>query len=528
MLHYPKVNKIFFSEGTNTMTVRILLSQAAAITLLAATVSAQEVSVKPESQKTDKQTAMQTAEQRQKIAAAASGFAPNSGKQAVIDRLQAMFSTNTRPIISTKKFKPLPPYMHVTHVPGNKLTPARSIIVYRCRFVSAEKLEDSIETAMGDAGTIDISPTQNTLVLNVLADRTEAMKETLQALDKPLPQVLVETQIVELIVKNGETRDTSLKFTHTNHKTGSTSSVGYSLGSGSNTTNESGFNIFPLDSISGNGDTNRLGLMINWINNSDDARILAAPNVIADLGTEATMETGEDLPYTENSVTSSAVTQSIKFKRTGVQLTIKPTIINGDTVQLEIKPQVTIAVRYESFAVPNSSGDNSAPVSNRIPVVSVRNIDTRLTAGDGEIIMLGGLYSSEASESKNAIPFLSDIPVIGDFFTSKNFSITDKQLLFFMKIHIIDNPYMVLLDPEKTAITLNNAASVMRGSKKLFNNPNIPEIDPGVRDVVEKKILKRKETLDKLALERKAQEDKKKAEEAKKKATEKTAKPAGK
>ena len=83
---------------------------------------------------------------------------------------------------------------------------------------------------------------------------------------------------------------------------GATSSIGYSLGSGSTGSNDSGFNIFPLDSVSGNGDTDRLGLMLNWINNSDDARILAAPNVIADLGKEAIMETGEDLPYTENSV----------------------------------------------------------------------------------------------------------------------------------------------------------------------------------------------------------------------------------
>ena len=506
------------------MTARTYLCQIAAAALFAVSAVAQETAAKTDNPQANSKSAAVRAENA-KLAAAASGFAPNSGKQAVIDRLKALFATNTKPIISTRKFEPLPPYMHVTQIPATKLTPARAVIVYRCRFVSVEKIEDSVETAMGDAGTIDVSATQNTLVLNVLADRVDAMKKTLLALDRPLPQVLVETQIVELIVKNGETRDTSMKFTHTNHKTGATSSIGYSLGSGSTGSNEGGFNIFPLDSVSGNGDTDRLGLMLNWINNSDDARILAAPNVIADLGKEAIMETGEDLPYTENSVTSSAVTQSIKFKRTGVSLKIKPTIINGDTVQLEINPQVTIAVRYESFAVPNSSGDNSAPVSNRIPVVSVRSVDTRLTAADGEIIMLGGLYSSESSESKNSIPFLSDIPVLGQFFTSKNFSVTDKQLLFFMKIHILDSPYMVLLDPEKTARDLNDAADSMRSSTTIFTNPDIPEVDPGVRDVVEKKILARKENLDKIALEKKKAADGKKNAAEKK---DKKDKPAGK
>ena len=480
------------------MIVRKYFCQISACLLFAVTAVAQETSAES---KDHEAIAANADFEKEKIAAASSGFAPNSGKEAVIDRIKALFSTSAKPIVSTKPYEPQPPYLKITKIPATAITPERAIIVYRCRFVSAEKLEDSVETAMGDAGTIDISPTQNTLVLNVLADRVEAMKETLLALDRPMPQVLVETQIVELIVKSGETRDVGMKYTHTNAKTGTTSTVGYGLTSGSTSSDESGFNIFPLDSISGNGDTNRLGLMLKWIESSDDAKILAAPNVIADLGTEATMETGEDLPYTENSVTSSAVTQSIKFKRTGVQLTIKPTIINGDTVQLEIKPEVTIAVRYESFAVPNSSGDDSAPVSNRIPVVSVRNIDTRLTAADGEIIMLGGLYSSESSESTSKTPFLSDIPVIGQFFTAKNYSVTDKQLLFFMKIHILDSPHMVLMDPEQTATELNQTADMLLGSNQLFPKPDIPSVEPGIRNVAEKNVLARKERIEKKAAE---------------------------
>ena len=481
----------------------------AAFSLFAAAVLAQETAKEqnPANSGTPSAESVENAREKEKIEAASTGFAPNSGKEAVINRIKALFATSAKPIVSTKQFVPQEPYISITEVPGNKLTPSRSIIVYRCRFVSAEKLEDSIETAMGDSGTIDVSPTQNTLVLNVPTERAEAMKKILLSLDQPLPQVLVETQIIELIVGNGETRDTSMKYTHTNAKTGSTSSVGYSMNSGSNSSSDSGFNIVPLDSISGNGDTDKLSIMLKWVDNSDDAKILASPNVIADLGTEASMETGEDLPYTENSVTQSAVTQSIKFKRTGVQLTIKPTIINGDTVQLEIKPQVTIAVRYESFAVPNSSGsgDSGTPVSNRIPVVSVRNVETRLTAADGEIIMLGGLYSSESSESKNSIPFLSDIPVIGEFFTSRNYSVTDKQLLFFMKIHILKSPYMLLKDPEQTAMELHDTAKALRGSNKLFAKPDIPEIDPGMRDVAEKNILLHQREAEEKAAKRQAE-----------------------
>ena len=94
-----------------------------------------------------------------------------------------------------------------------------------------------------------------------------------------------------------------------------------------------------------------------------------------------------------------------------------------------------------------------------------------------------------------------------------------------MKIHILESPYMVLLDPEKTAKDLNYTADSLRSSTKLFTSPNIPEIDPGVRDVVEKKIIARKEKLDKIALEKKNAASEKKNDADKKDAKDK---PAGK
>jgi len=214
---------------------------------------------------------------------------------------------------------------------------------------------------------------------------------------------------------------------------------------------------------------------LRWLNTSSDAKILAAPNVIADLGTEATMSTGEDLPYMENSVTNSAVTQSAQFKRTGISLKIKPTLINKDVVQLEINPQITIAVRYEKFSATSGSGESKSEVVNNVPVVSVRNITSRLTAADGEIIMLGGLYSSETQEELRKMPFFSDLPLLGEFFTAKNAYTYDKQLLFFMKVHIIPNPYSIALDPESSVKEIKKIGNIVHDSE-IFDALPYPQV----------------------------------------------------
>lgn len=417
----------------------------------------------------------QISEQKIEEKRIAAGFT-GRGKEAVIQRLEALFTNNTKPVVSPKRYIPDKPYLVVTDVENeNPDAPKRSVIVYRFRFVDADSAKDAIEAALAESGTCETSPNQNTIVINVLRDKVPTIKATLIALDVPLPQVLVETQIIEVSNQQGEQRDVKLQYSHYDAHTQTNNVFGYSLDSPTQNSvagETSGFDFFPVALGRPGGDTSTLQAALRWLTTSSDARILAAPNVIADLGMKASMSTGEDLPYQENTVTNSAVSQSAKFKRTGIKLNITPTLINNDTVQLEINPEITIAVRYEKFTISGSSGD--APVYNNVPVVSVRNIKTRLTAADGEIIMLGGLYSSEVSESLRKTPFLSDLPLIGELFTAKDATTYDKQLVFFMKVHILRNPYSVTVDPEATVKEIKEIGKAYQESDVIFDSKDYP------------------------------------------------------
>ena len=124
--------------------------------------------------------------------AVAAGFASSVGKEAVKKRLEALFRSSSKPMMSTKRFVPDKPYLVVTDVENeDKTAPKRSIIVYRFRFVDAAKAQDAVEAALSDAGVCETSPTQNTIVINVLRDKVPTIKATLLAMDVPLPQVLV-------------------------------------------------------------------------------------------------------------------------------------------------------------------------------------------------------------------------------------------------------------------------------------------------------------------------------------------------
>ena len=126
----------------------------------------------------------------------AAGFT-GRGKEAVIQRLEALFTNNSKPVVTPKRYIPDKPYLVVTDVENeNPEAPKRSVIVYRFRFVDADSAKDAIEAALAESGTCETSPNQNTIVINVLRDKVPTIKATLIALDVPLPQVLVETQII--------------------------------------------------------------------------------------------------------------------------------------------------------------------------------------------------------------------------------------------------------------------------------------------------------------------------------------------
>lgn len=408
----------------------------------------------------------------------ASGFAGSTGKMAVIKRLEALFKGSAKPIVQTKPFDPAPPYIAMHEIPAkDELTPARMIIVYRLRFVNAKKAQDAIEGIVGESGTVEVSENQNSVIINTEKDKADAIRGALLSLDQPQPQILVEAQIIEVQLEQGEERDVQLQYSQYDAKTGTTDTYGFRLdspGQKNNADQSSGFDFFPISSKDSSGNTKKLQAALKWLSTSTDAKVLASPNIIADLGSEAKMTTGEELPYMETAMTSAGVAQNIKFKKTGVNLRIKPVIINKDTVRLEIKPEIILAVRYQTFTQKDSEGNVTS--ESGIPVVSVRNIETTLTAADGEIIMLGGLYSSEATERLRKTPILSELPVIGDLFTAKDATIYDKQLLFFMKIHILQSPYSVLLDPETTAAQIQDIGRAVRDSGTLFREKSKPEV----------------------------------------------------
>lgn len=362
------------------------------------------------------------------------------------------------------------PYIKI--IPGKE----NSTLIYRCRFSKAKELENSVDSIVSNKGSVEVADDQNMIIVHDLPDKMDEIKETLLAIDVAAPQILVEAKIVEVLLSDGMQRN--LSFAYNVNDDGTKSSVGFKTSVPSQDESDKGQGSM-LDwtpFVSGDAASanyKNFSVALQWLLKAQDAKILSAPNIVVSRNATASIVTGQDIPIQTIQVNSGSTTTSTDFRRVGVKLNVTPSLINNETVILQVNPQVSNVQQYKDI----KQNDTNFPV----PIIAIRNIETMLRLYDGQIIVLGGLYTHNESVTEERVPFLSDIPFIGELFTGKNKQREIVQLIFFLKVSILNDAEMikgVLYDPGTQAKRLREIGKTIKDSKDIF-----PEKEPTIEQI---------------------------------------------
>ncbi len=150
-----------------------------------------------------------------------------------------------------------------------------------------------------------------------------------------------------------------------------------------------------------------VGALVKALKQTGYFQSLAEPNLIAYNGQEASFLAGGEFPVP---IVQGGATQAvtIMFKEFGIRLNFRPTIA-GDMIRLHVRPEVSSldfnnGILLEGF---------------RIPALTTRRAETEVELRDGQTFAIAGLIDNETQADNAAIPFLSQIPIIGNLFKSK-------------------------------------------------------------------------------------------------------------
>ena len=156
------------------------------------------------------------------------------------------------------------------------------------------------------------------------------------------------------------------------------------------------------------------------------ANVLARPNVTANSGETASFFSGGEYPLPSGYDDGVIV---FEYKKFGVLLDFVPTIIDEGRIELTVRPEVSEPSRDQSIQV--HAGVN-------VPVINVRRAETTVEMGDGESIVIAGLFRSTTSEVESGVPFLKDLPLIGALFGHTSTRSEELELIVTVTARLID------------------------------------------------------------------------------------------
>ncbi len=280
-------------------------------------------------------------------------------------------------------------------------------------------------TASDLAGQVSIiaDTDTNSLLIRTAPSNYDRVKAVLDEMDKPVRQVLIKVLLAEVTHSNGS--DIGAELSALNLRT--------------NGNGQQGRTNFQIPGIPENG----TGLVVQLLETDFQATIrmletqgkldvLSRPYILASDNQLASITVGQEVPLIENSrITDTGQTiNTLQYRDVGILLDVIASINPDGLVILDVAPEIS-TLTGETVAISDTASQ---------PIIAKRSAQTRVGVRSGKTIVIGGLMEDRVTESVNKVPFLGDIPLIGELFkrTVKNKSKT--ELLIFLTPHVANDP----------------------------------------------------------------------------------------
>ncbi len=148
--------------------------------------------------------------------------------------------------------------------------------------------------------------------------------------------------------------------------------------------------------------------------------VISNPRVVTSNQREAVIKQGREIGYVTTTVTGGLVTQTVNFKDVVLELKVTPTITNDGRVFLNM------AVKKDELEEFINTANGS------VPLIAKREVNTAVLVEDGNTVVIGGVYEFSDRSQASKVPFLADLPILGNLFKKKGRGKTKAELLIFV------------------------------------------------------------------------------------------------
>ncbi len=309
-------------------------------------------------------------------------------------------------------------------------------------YSKAGEIQNLLQSKISSRGEIIIDERTNTLVITDVREKMSLIEKLIELFDTPTPQVSIEARIVEAtstFVRNLGIQwgwrgiadplygnQTSLKFPNKGIVDGAlipegitTKGIGGPLGGYAINLPAPAFTSALGLSFANILDTFRLDMALSALETSGSGRIISAPKITTQNNQDADIIQGRQIPVQ----TVANFTVTTRYINAALELSARPQITAEGTIIMEIE-------------IRNNAAD-FANLVNGIPPIITQSATTTVMVPDGGTTVIGGIYRTEDSITREKVPLLHKIPILGNLFRSFARTKQNRELLIFITPRII-------------------------------------------------------------------------------------------
>ncbi len=284
----------------------------------------------------------------------------------------------------------------------------------------------------------------NTLMISDIPKKVASMRELIAVIDRPVDQVLIEARIV--VATDTFARDLGARFGVSGTRTGDrTQIIGgnitdvVNIANGDKRVLPAGLNVnMPAGTFTNGtpssiaytllGANFNLDLELSALQEEGRGEVVSNPRIITANQREGDIKQGTEIGYVTitGGTAGTAATPNVQFKEALLELKVTPTITHDGRIFLNMFVKKDDVAEYITLA-----GYGTVPTLNR------REINTAVLVEDGQTVVIGGVYEFTDQTSVSKVPFLADIPFLGNLFKKQGKEKNKAELLIFVTPKVI-------------------------------------------------------------------------------------------
>lgn len=289
-----------------------------------------------------------------------------------------------------------------------------SVNVFKLNYAKAEDVKTALDSILDGDKKISIDPITNSILFSGSSTDEERVRSAIKAMDVATKQITLEAKIIA--INKEDSKNLGINW---NWDKIPQNSEDNNNGGGNDDDEEDFGGVVHF----GASYEFRFNATLNALFANGKAKILATPRIITVPGKEASIFIGDHIPVLTEKIENGVTVNTTEYVDAGIKLTYTPLVSEDDMITSAVHTEVstpTLVSEIKNYKITS------------------RTADTYVRMRNGETLIIGGLINEEEQKNIQKIPFLSNIPILGELFKNRSTTKNKTEVMMILTPHITE------------------------------------------------------------------------------------------